>query len=321
MSVVAVVAEVARVAWAEALRMGWFTLLGVLVAALIKTYELDRKVRVYVARSGAWGVLIATAVGTLSPLCSCGILPVVIPMALSGVPLPPLIALLVTSPVMDPASFALTWGGVGQALAWWKLGGAVFLGLTAGFGTLALERAGVLAGDLLRMRPVFTPEGELAPAYEIACANGFRIRTMTVVPRESRFRFFLDRFRDVGAFVGLWVGLAILLEAAIRVLVPVNWLAWLVGQTGPAGIAAATAVALPLPLHQVPVVPILAGLQAKGLGAGPDVAFLLAGPVTSIPATAALAAMFRPRVVVVYLGLGLAGSVVLGLARWVVTAA
>ncbi|GAB6062727.1 permease [Deferrisoma palaeochoriense] len=308
--------EIGKVAAGEAWRMGWFTLLGVVVAAVIKTYQWDRKVRAYVGRAGAWGILIATAVGTLSPLCSCGILPVVIPMALSGVPLPPLMALLITSPVMDPASFALTWGGVGPALAWWKFGGAVFLGLAAGFGTWALERSGFLAGNLLRMQPVYTAEGELAPAYEIACANGFRVRTMTVVPRESRLRFFLDRFWDVGSFVFLWVGVAIVLEAVIQVLVPTRWLVWLGGQGGPLGVLAATAVALPLPLHQVPVVPVLAGLQAKGLGAGPDLAFLLAGPVTSIPASAALAAMFRPRVVGVYLALGLSGAAVLGLLRW-----
>lgn len=307
--------EVLRVVWEESLRMGWFTVLGVALAALIKTYQLDRKVRQYVDRTGVWGILIATAVGTLSPLCSCGILPVVIPMALSGVPLPPLMALLVTSPVMDPTSFVLTWGALGPALAWWKFGGAVFLGLFAGFGTLALERSGWLSGDLIRLSPVYTEAGQLAPAAEIACANGFWIRTMTVVPRESRFRFFLDRFRDVGVFVGTWVGLAIVLEGLIHAFVPVGWVAWLGGQKGATSVLAATLVALPLPLHQVPVVPILAGLQAKGLSHGADLAFLMAGPVTSIPAMAALGAMFRPRVLAVYLGVGLLGSALLGFAR------
>jgi len=295
--------------------MAWFTLLGVTVAALIKTFQLDRKVRQYVGKAGVWGILIATAVGTLSPLCSCGILPVVIPMALSGVPLPPLMALLITSPVMDPASFVLTWGGVGETLAWWKLGGAVFLGLAAGFGTLGLERVGFLAGNLVRLQPVYGADGQLAPAYEIACTNGFWVRTMTVVPRESRLRFFFDRFLDVGLFVGTWVGLALVLEALVQVLVPVRWVAWLVGQEGLTSVLAATLVALPLPLHQVPVVPILAGLQAKGIAPGADLAFLMAGPVTSFPAMAALAAMFRPRVVGVYVGVGLVGSALLGLTR------
>jgi len=310
-----ILAEILRVIWGETARMGWFTLLGVALAALIKTYQLDRKVRAYVGRAGVWGILIATAVGTLSPLCSCGILPVVIPMALSGVPLPPLMALLVTSPVMDPTSFVLTWGGLGEALAWWKFGGAAFLGLAAGFGTLALERAGWLAGDLIKLRPVYTADGQLAPAFEIACSNGFRVRTMTVVPRDSRVRFFLDRFRDVGVFVGMWVGLAIVLEALVQVLVPVSWITWLVGQRGFGSVLIAALVGLPLPLHQVPIVPILAGLQAKGIAAGPDLALLMAGPVTSFPAMAALAAIFHPRVLATYLAIGLGGSMVLGLLR------
>lgn len=308
-------AQILSVVWTEASRMAWFTVLGIATAALIKTYQLDRQVRRYVGRAGAWGILVATAVGIVSPLCSCGILPVVIPMALSGVPLPPLMALLITSPVMDPASFILTWGGVGEALAWWKLGGAAFLGLAAGFSTLALERLGLLSGDLVRLRPVFTDQGQLAPAFEIACANGFRVRTMTVLPRESRLRFFLDRFRDVGVFVGAGVGLAILLEALLQVFVPVSWVARLVGGRGPLSVVTAALVALPLPLHQVPIVPILAGLKAKGMAVGPDVAFLLAGPVTSFPAMAALAAMFRPRLVLLYVGIGLGGSVLLGWAR------
>lgn len=308
--------EVLRVIWGEVARMGWFTVLGVAVAAAIKTFQLDRKVRQYVDRAGVWGILIATGVGVFSPLCSCGVLPVVIPMALAGVPLPPLMALLITSPVMDPASFALTWGGVGEALAWWKLGGAMFLGVFAGFTTLALERGGFLAGNLVQMQPVHGADGQLAPAYEIACHGGLRLRTMTVVERESRLRFFFDRFRDVGLFVGTWVGLAIVLEALFQVYVPINWVTWLVGREGPLSVLAATVVALPLPAHQVPVVPILAGLQAKGIAVGADLAFLMAGPVTSIPATAALAAIFRPRVVFTYLAIGLGGSFLLGVLRW-----
>ncbi len=311
----AVLAQLLEVIWLEASRMAWFTVLAVTLAALIKTYQLDRKVRGYVDRAGPWGILIGTGVGTLSPLCSCGILPIVIPMALAGVPLAPLMALLITSPVMDPAAFVLTWGGVGEALAWWKLGGAVFLGLLAGFSILALEKGGFLAGTLVRLAPVYGPDGTLAPAFDIACANGFRIKTMVVVPRESRFRFFLDRFRDVGLFVGTWVGLAILLEALIHVFVPISWVTWLVGQEGPWSVVTAALVALPLPAHQVPVVPILAGLQAKGIAPGADLAFLLAGPVTSIPAAFALGAIFRPRVLGVYLAVGLGGSVLMGLAR------
>jgi uncharacterized membrane protein YraQ (UPF0718 family) len=299
----------------EAGRMWWFTLFGVTLAALIKTFQWDRKVRQYVGKFGIWSIFIATGIGMFSPLCSCGILPVIIPMALSGVPLAPLMALLVVSPVMDPTSFFLTWEGVGFDLALWKMGGAAFLGLSAGFITHFLVRGGYFSGNIVRMKPVHTPEGELASAYDIGCANGLILRTMTVTPRDSRFRFFIDRFIDVGLFVGLWVGLAIVLEALIHVFVPIQWVTWLVGQEGPGSVAAAALIALPLPAHQIPVVPILAGLQIKGIAVGADLAFLMAGPVTSIPAMAALSAIFLPRVVVIFIAIGLTGSVLLGLLR------
>lgn len=310
-----VVEQVARVALAEGARMAWFTVAGVTVAALIKTYQLDRKVRQYVGGAGPWGIVVATAIGLICPLCSCGILPVVIPMALSGVPIPPLLALLITSPVMDPASFALTWGGLGEALAWWKLGGAALLGLSAGFGALALEKVGVFSGNLVRLKPLYGPAGALAPAAEIACANGFSIPSMTVVPRESRVRFFLDRFRDVGSFVALWVGLSILLDAVVQVVVPLQWITWLVGRKGLGSILAAAAIGLPLPLNQIAAVPVVAGLQARGIALGADLALLIAGPVASLPALFALTATFKPRVVVFYLSVCFGGAVALGLAR------
>ncbi len=304
-----------QVIWYEAGRMWWFTLLGITLAALIKTFQWDRQVRGFVGKFGIWAIPAATLIGALSPLCSCGILPIVIPMALTGVPLAPLMALLITSPVMDPASFFLTWGGVGADLAWWKLGGALFLGMSAGMITWFFERSGYFSGNIIKLSPVHEDNGQLASAYEIGCHNGLRLKTMTVVPRESKFRFFVDRFIDVGGFVGMWVAMAIVLEAAIHVYVPIDWVANLVGVKGPGSVVAAAAVALPLPAHQIPVVPILAGLQAKGIAVGADLAFLMAGPVTSIPAMAALTAIFLPRVVVTYIAIGLVGSMLLGFAR------
>ena len=309
------IVEILKVALEEAGKMWWFTLLGVTVAALIKTFQWDRKVRVYVGRFGFWAVPLAVAIGLMSPLCSCGILPVIIPMAVSGVPLPPLIALLITSPLMDPASFFLTYGALGPELAWWKLGGAAFIGLFAGTVTWIFVRTGFFSGNIVRITPVFNENGELASGYDIGCSNGLILKTMTVVPRESKLRFFLDRFLDVGLFVGLWVGIALLADGALQVLVPVNWVKFLAGERGLSSIFLATIVGLPLPVNQIAAVPVAAGLIKMGMAKGADIAFLMAGPVTSIPAMIALWAIFLPRVVITFIGVGLASSMLLGLAR------
>jgi uncharacterized membrane protein YraQ (UPF0718 family) len=49
------------------------------------------------------------------------------------------------------------------------------------------------------------------------------------------------------------------------------------------------------------------------LRAGAAIAFLIAGPVTTVPAMAAVWGVIRPRVFALYVGVGLGGAVLLGL--------
>ena len=94
-------------------RMWWFFLLSVILVGVIKGYKLDLMIRDSVNRAGPFGILVAVAVGMVSPLCACGILPIAITLAMVGTPLPPLLALLATSPIMGPDALILTWRGLG----------------------------------------------------------------------------------------------------------------------------------------------------------------------------------------------------------------
>lgn len=305
MQILAVIGE-------EIARMWWFFLLSALLVGIIKGYKLDLQIRAWVSRAGAAGVVLAVVVGMVSPLCACGILPIVISLAMMGTPIPPLIALLITSPTMAPDAFLLTWRGLGLDWALLKLFGAAALGLFGGFVALALERRGWFAGEMVRLKPVYREDGSLASAYEIGAANGVAVKTMTIVPRASRVRFILDRSLDAALFTGKYLLLAVVLEAIIVTLVPMNWITILAGQKSFASVLIAAFAGLPLPINQIPAVPVLAGLLQKGMDPGAAYTFLLAGPVSSIPAVIALWGMFRPRVVVAFLALSLGGSMLLG---------
>jgi hypothetical protein len=279
---------------------------------VIKGYKLDLKIRDLLRRSGAWGVVLAVGVGLVSPLCACGILPVAISLAMIGTPLAPLIALLVASPVMGPDALVLTWRALGTEWALLKLGGATILGLSAGFITLLLEKQGYLAGPQVRLKPIYNPDGTLAPARLIGAAAGIRVKNMVVVPRDSRLHFILDRTLDAAWFTGRFLLLAIVLEAIIVTLVPPSWILGLVGADNLGSVLVAALIGLPLPVNQIPLIPILAGLLQRGMDHGAALTLLLAGPVTSIPATVALYGLFRPRVVIVFLTVSLSVSILLG---------
>jgi hypothetical protein len=292
--------------------MWWFFLLACLLVGVIKGYKLDLKIRDALHRSGAWGVVMAVGIGLVSPLCACGILPVAISLAMVGTPLAPLLALLVASPVMGPDAFVLTWRGLGGEWALLKLGGATLLGLSAGFITLLLEKQGYLAGPQVRLKPIYNPDGTLAPARTIGAAAGIRVRSMVILPRASRLHFILDRTLDAAQFTGKFLLLAIVLEAVIVTLVPPSWILGLVGADHLGSVVVAALVGLPLPVNQIPLIPILAGLLQRGMDPGAALTLLLAGPVTSIPATVALYGLFRPRVVLVFLTVSLSISILLG---------
>lgn len=304
--------QMLTVIWEEITNMWWFFLLSIVLVGVIKGYKLDLRIRDSINRAGSWGIVVAVGVGMVSPLCACGILPVVITLAMVQTPLAPLMALLVTSPVMGPDALILTWSGLGMEWAVLKVVGAAVLGLSVGLVTQALINQGFLAGNLIRLKPKYNPDGTMAPAKEIGAEAGIHIKTMTIVPRASRLRFIFDRTLDAGLFVGKFLLLAIVLEAIIVTLVPISWITALVGQKSVLSLFLAAVIGLPLPTSQIPIIPIMAGLLQRGIDPGAALTLFMAGPVTSLPAIIALAGMFKKRVLVVFLTVSLSVSILLG---------
>jgi uncharacterized membrane protein YraQ (UPF0718 family) len=178
--------QMLTVIWDEIANMWWFFLLSIVLVGIIKGYKLDLRIRDSINRAGPWGIVLAVGVGMVSPLCSCGILPVVITLAMVQTPLAPLMALLVTSPVMGPDALILTWSALGTEWAVLKVVGAGALGLSAGLVTQLLINHGYLAGNLIRLKPKYKEDGTLAPAKEIGAEAGIHVKSMTIVPRASK---------------------------------------------------------------------------------------------------------------------------------------
>ena len=288
-------------------------LLGVGVAATIKTFRWDLRLRAYMRDSGAATIPLAVFLGVFSPLCACGVLPIVIPLAVSGVPLPPLLALLATSPLMSPDALTITWAGLGPAMAWTKIFSAVGMGFLVGGVTYILEKRSNFASDVVKIKPVYEEDGSLASAYDIACANEITVPTMVVHQRENRLLFFVERARDTSLFVGKFLLLAVALQVILELAVPMDAIRFIAGGHGVGSLVWAAVLGAPLPAHQVPVVPITKGLLDLGMDPGAAATFLVAGPVTSIPALLVLWKIFQRRLFFVYLGLCLSGAVATGL--------
>ncbi len=296
----------------DLLRMLPAFIIGVGAAALIKTYRWDLRLRAYMKNSGRATIPLAVFLGIFSPLCACGVLPVVIPLAVSGVPVAPLLALLATSPLMSPDAFTITWAGLGPSLAWAKLVSAIGMGTLVGSVAFLLEKHTDFLKDVVRLTPVRNSEDGESSASDIACANDITIPTMVVKERENKALFFLDRAKDTSLFIGKFLLMAVAIEVLMEMFLPMEFVRVLAGRSDFSSLVMAAFFGVPLPAHQIPVVPVLRGLLDLGMDKGAAVTFLVAGPVTSIPALVVIWKIFHRRVFMTYLSLCIFGAIAAG---------
>ena len=291
----------------EIVRMWWIFLLGVMLAAFIKSFKWDKKLRGLIRRFGKASIFLAVGTGLVSPLCSCGIMPVVVSLIFGGVPLAPVFALLITSPLMSPDAFVITAGALGSDFAAGKIASAALVGLTGGFAVLFMQGRGWIRDEGLL--------GGERPEIREKCLDG----APPDDPRRglevevNRWWYFGLMVKDMGWLIGRYLLLAIVIEAAIVAFVPVEWVRHIVGGRGPLSVILATFAGVPIPLPQVAAVPVLKGLLAQGMDNGAAMAFLISGPVTSIPALVLLFSVFQRSVLWLYIGLSLAGAFLFGL--------
>jgi uncharacterized membrane protein YraQ (UPF0718 family) len=114
--------------------------------------------------------------------------------------------------------------------------------------------------------------------------------------------------------LGRWLLLAFLLEALITLYIPQAAIAGILGEGNIFVVPLAALIGIPLYLSNFTALPIVSGLLAQGMQPGAAIAFLIAGPVTTIPAMTAVYGIVNKRIFGLYLGVGLLGAMIMGFA-------
>ena len=283
-----------------------FLAVSVALAAYAKASGADNLIaRVFQGR--AMQMIFAAALfGGLSPFCSCGVIPLIAALLAMGVPLAPVMAFWLASPLMDPQMFLLTMGALGLPFAIGKTAAAVGIGLLGGFATLSVQRAG---GFALPLRDGVGDGG---------CGAG-SVRSEGLVVwkfwREGARRTkFTDECVRTVLFLGKWLLVAFLLESVMLAYVPAEAIANLLGGDNFWAIPLAAVVGVPAYLNGFAAIPLVSGLMELGMSPGAALSFMVAGGVSCIPAAIAVFALVRLQVFAWYLGLALAGSLAAGIA-------
>ena len=282
-----------------------FFLLSVLAAAWTKATGLDQQIaRVFNSRPMT-AIFLAAVFGAFSPFCSCGVVPIIAGLLGAGVPLAPVMAFWIASPLMDPQIFILMAAVFGLPFTAFKAGAAVIMGLAAGYGTHLLVARGAFSDPL-------------KGAVTSCCAA--RKKALAGAPVEMKFwredeRLALFRGESwaTGWFLFKWLTLAFLIESLMVAYIPADEVGRWLGGTEWWTIPASVVVGVPAYLNGFAAIPTVDGLMDLGMAPGPAMAFMIAGGVTSIPAAMAVWALVKQGTFVWYVFLGLSGSLVAGL--------
>jgi uncharacterized protein len=132
----------------------------------------------------------------------------------------------------------------------------------------------------------------------------------------------LSVVREIGQeswSLGRWLLVAFALEAVILETVPQEAIASTLGGGNAWSVPLAAVVGVPLYVSNFTALPIVSGLLGQGMSSGAAIAFLLAGPVTTVPAMLAVRPLVRREVFVYYLAVGLVGATALGFLTNMVT--
>jgi len=144
------------------------------------------------------------------------------------------------------------------------------------------------------------------PAAESAPAG-----SCSVKPPSFRQRL-LDETWVATVMVVKFMALAFFLEALITLYVPSAWIAGLLGHQNPLAIVTAALIGVPVYTSNLAALPMVSGLLAQGMNPAAGLAFLIAGPTTTLPAMAAVWGLTTRRVFGLYVSFSLVGAVLLG---------
>jgi len=206
-----------------------------------------------------------------------------------------LMALMISSPLINPNLFLLTTGAMGLEMAFLRTLSAFVLGVSAGYITLWMEkRYNLTTETVLKKNKQYT----LTPYF-----NGEDKRSIS--------GFFNELYR-MTRYVSKFFFLAVFLAAAIKILVNPTFIVRVFDSDSFFSVALLTGAGIPFYICGGAAIPVVQQLADLGLSKGAVLAFFISGPVTKISSLVIIMQAFEKSILVLYLTIGIVGALVIG---------
>ena len=297
-----------------------YFLVGILIAGYLRTYKIAVKLQSKLRKYGIMSVFLASFVGIITPLCACGTVTTAISLLVAGIPLAPVMALMVTSPLLSPSTYLLTLNDLGPEWTAIRTISAFSMGVFAGLVTHFLSnRPGFRKNEIFiegaLVRGDFHDEDY--PDERLRCNCRRKFGNRIAVRTGNKFLIFLAKSVEMLWVVGKYVVVGVVIGAVVERYMPKEWIYRFFGQKESLGIVWVTLASVPMFLHQISASSIIhhiKGALGGTLDAGAALAFMIGGPVTAVPTMVLFWSFFRKRVFFLYMFVCLSGTLLIAYA-------
>ena len=266
-----------------------------------------------VLSSNKGGYLIASALGSITPFCSCSTIPLTLGLLKARAAFGPIMTFLFTSPLLNPIIIAVFWSAFGYEVTIIYAFIAFFVSILAGF---TLEKLGfekfikkeIFAEDKQKTasccesntaKPLAKPKFTNIKPNNISqssCCNS--VPPKQEIKKASKWKKISDKvlmkktwkqFLSFAPYIAIGIGIG----AFVHGFVPQEWLTKYASADNPLAVPISAIIGVPLYIRAESMVGLAPALLDKGVSMGSILALTVAGAGASLPEMIMLKKIFK----------------------------
>lgn len=270
----------------------WYWVLGMVLGSAVSVFLKDHIHNTFRSlgerKSGAFGIVIASALGIASPLCMYGTIPIAASFSKSGIKDDWLVAFMMSSILLNPQLIIYS-AALGQAALIVRVVSCFLCGIAAG----------LLVRVFYHRKSFFDFHGFEEPVSHDTDPN-------------ILLRFLKNLGRNIKA-TGIYFLIGIALSAVFQRYVPQDVMTNLFGGNEAWGVLMAATIGVPLYACGGGTIPLLQAWLSDGMSLGSAAAFMITGPATKITNLGAVKIVLGVKRFILYIGFVLVFAFVTGM--------
>ena len=238
---------------------------------------------------GFLGYVTGALLGTLTPFCSCSSIPIFIGFTSSGLPVGVTFSFLISSPMVDLASFIMLMSFFGLKFSIIYVVVGLILAVSGGY---IIDRFN-LGRDIVRYNTTMDKP----------------VDQLTV---KDRITFSVEQVKDIFHRVWLYVLGGVLIGALIHNWIPESYIFSILGKDNPFAVVIATVIGMPIYADIFGTVPIAEALLAKGVSVGTILSFMMSVVALSLPSLIMLSKVVKGKLMIAFVSIMFTGIILIG---------